>query len=427
MTNKQNKANKNANKIKGRGVYNASPAAPLRPQTYTKQPSVGRRILSGAGAAIGQNFGGPLGGFIGGSLGGIASTILGFGTYKVKKNSLTPTQGRAGGVPFMHSSNETVTVRHREYICDITTSGSVNTFNAQSFNLNPGLSATFPYLSGIASNFTEYTWKGLAFDFVSTSGESVSSTTTSLPSVMLATQYRSTASPFTSKQAMLNEYFSDDGKASDDIMHFIECDPKENPYNVQYIRTSSVPAGEDGKSYDMGLFTIATTGCQAGNVVVGELWATYDVELRKPFNGIQLGYTVPTTHYYDTTASTAAPFGTSAVVRWNGLGATLTTTVCTVPAGNPGIYMIILSYPAATAMTQSGTSFGNATAYNIMGATDNVNYMEGISSANGTGQIFCWTVTVTDSTKLWTFTPSVTITGATGVELWIMQLNNNTA
>jgi len=428
MTNKTKKNNnkKNANAIQGRGIYNASPAAPLRAPHPQNGPSTGRRVLTTLGSAIGSNFGGPLGGFVGSSLGGIASTILGLGKYTVKKNSLQSKVNAQGMVPYMHSSNQSVIIRHREYVGDVIT-GNTNTFNSNSYALNPGLATSFPWLSGIAANYTEYTWRGLAAEFVSTSGDSIASTTTTIPSVMMATQYRSTAAAFTSKQAMLNEYFSDDGKASQDFTHFVECDPKENPYNVQYIRSSSVPSGEDGKSYDIGLFTIATTGSQANAVDVGELWFTYEVELRKPFNGVQLGYTALTTHYYDTTASTAAPFGTSAVVRWNGLNATLTTTVATIPAGYPGTFMLILSYPAATAMSQSGTSFGNATAYNIDGSTSSVNYMEGISSANGTGQMICFVVTVTDSTKSWSFTPSVTITGATGVEFWIVQLNANVA
>jgi len=78
----------------------------------------------------------------------------------------------------------------------------------------------------------------------------------------------------------------------------VECNPKENPYNVQYIRTAGVPEGEDPKTYDFGRFYYATVGMPAANngQVIGEIWASYEIELRKPqasvFNGFGTFYTM---------------------------------------------------------------------------------------------------------------------------------------
>jgi hypothetical protein len=64
------------------------------------------------------------------------------------------------------------------------------------------------------------------------------------------------------------------------MAHPIECDPKENPFAVHYVRKVAVP-GSELLLYDMGKTFIATQGMQGTNTV-GDLWVTYEVELKKP-------------------------------------------------------------------------------------------------------------------------------------------------
>jgi hypothetical protein len=215
----------------------------------------------------------------GNMLGGLVGlpTIFGSGDYECNQNSLW-TAGQQ--VPFMHSQSESVTLRHREYIQDISIFGP--NFASEAFAINPGLGSTFPFLSAIAQNFQEYTFKGLVFEFKTTSATALASgTNTALGSVMLAVQYRSDAAPFTSKQTMLNEMWSVDCAPSASCLLPVECAPLENPMSIQYVRAG--PATGDIKMYDLGLLTVATAGGQTGqNNVVGELWVSYEVELRKP-------------------------------------------------------------------------------------------------------------------------------------------------
>jgi hypothetical protein len=413
----KNKNKKKQAVVRGNGAYTT---------TFGQQKSkLPRQIATNLAGTVGAHLGGPIGGLVGNIAGHLFSNLVGFGDYRVQRNSLVGNDKRtyAPQVPTMHSRKQSVMVRHREYISDIVTSSSVNTFAATTFQINPGLS-TFPWLSGIAANYTEYSFKGLSFEYISTSGDSVGSTTTSLPSVMMATQYRSTATTFSSKQTMLNEYYSCDGKASDNLCHFIECDPKENPYNILYVRTSSVPSGEDGKTYDLGQFTIATTGSQAASVTIGELWATYEVELKKPYNGIEQGTTIPSGHYWSTSATSAAPFGTAHTKEWDGIGLTFTNTVATIAAGNPGQYLLGFSYPSATALTGASVAYTNATASNFFG-NEATALATGTSTASGTGQMLWTVITVTDGTKAVTITPTITLTTATGMDFVVTQLNLN--
>jgi len=291
-------------------------------------------------------------------LGASISRWLGSGDYEVSKNSLVSSFKSSGSIPMMHGTGQAIVVRHKEFICDVTAgTGTPTTFNVmQEFALNPGLNSSFPWLSTVAQNFQEYTWKGLVYHYVPTSGDSVASTNTSLGTVMMATNYRATAASFTNKQFMLNEFFSNDAKPSIPFAHPIECDPKENPYNIQYVRTADVPTGEDQKTYDLGVMSIATQGIPAAGTNVGELWATYEVELRKPIAVGSLAADSPAFAVGMTScAATSAPFGTlQAGNTTNGLVTTFAPTSLTFRKGIVGTYVLIISHDTGSAATAVG-------------------------------------------------------------------------
>jgi hypothetical protein len=85
----------------------------------------------------------------------------GSGAYS---NDLVTSTTEAGSIPrFGTSSDETgaLTVSHREYIRDVYGNpdlggGVIEDFQNQSILLNPGLEASFPWLSQVAQNFEEY-------------------------------------------------------------------------------------------------------------------------------------------------------------------------------------------------------------------------------------------------------------------------------
>jgi hypothetical protein len=141
---------------------------------------------------------------------------------------------------------------------------------------------TFPWLSAIAESFSEYTIKGLVYHYVPTSGSAIAGTNNALGSVMMHTSYRATEALPTSKHELLNEYWACESVPSEAFCHPVECDPKENPFNIQYVRNGELPSSESRLMYDLGNTVIATSGQQTTGVVLGDLWVTYEVELRKP-------------------------------------------------------------------------------------------------------------------------------------------------
>lgn len=204
--------------------------------------------------------------------------IHGFGAYSGIGSHLSESMSppvvknsRAGGF----------IVRHREFITDVPTSVA---FIAAQYPLNPGLSTTFPWLSQIANQFEEWVPRGMVFEYKTTSSDAVVSTNANaaLGSVIMATEYNPYNGAFASKVQMENYEWATSTKPSRSLLHEVECAKAQNPLGVYYVRNQAVPTSQDQRFFDLGLFQIASVGMQSNNALCGELWVSYEIELRKP-------------------------------------------------------------------------------------------------------------------------------------------------
>lgn len=237
-----------------------------------KRRTAARKALTAAGRAVGGSFG-PEFAPVGAAAGSFLSKILGSGDYVVKKNSILK-----GKVPDFRPSNHSIRVAHREYLGDIVGSTS---FTTRTFDINPGIVQTFPWLSRMAALYTQYTVHGMVFTFNSTSASALNSTNTALGTVVMATQYNCYDSPFRTKLEMENHEYATSVRPNECAMHPIECAVGETPFRVHFVRTGALSSTEDERLYDWGKFTLATTGMQAA-ATIGELWVSYDIEFEKP-------------------------------------------------------------------------------------------------------------------------------------------------
>jgi len=403
-------------------------------------PSTMRQILRGIGGlgggvlgalTTGSLLGAKKGWDYGHSAGDNASTILGLGKYTIRKNSLVGS-AESTGVPYMHSTNESTVIRHREYIQDVVSSGTANAFSISSFPLNPGQSQTFPWLSAIAAQYQEYTFKGLLFEFRSTSADAIaSSTNTTLGSVMLGTVYNPALAAFVSKTGMLNSYYSTDGKPSENICHFVECDPKENPFNIQYVRPGAVPTNGNIQNFDLGAFQIATTGFQGTSVVAGELWVSYEIELRKPTPLNLTGQDNNLYRAYATASiSTTNYFGTSQVQSnqdWFDGTVTLGGTTITIVSPYAGPFALFYAVTGTSTLCTipTMTTTTNCTGYNIFN-NSGASVSSDTGVANTTMYSFnAFSITQTAAsvnTVVITFSGATLPTSPTGMNLLIFPL-----
>jgi hypothetical protein len=283
----------------------------------------------------------PAGGAsVGSSLGAALSKWLGSGDYTVGTNSIVKkTLKGSDSIPMMHNDGQSIVVRHKEYLGEVFSSEGFVV--RQSFELNPGNSSTFPWLSGVASHFQEYKIRGLVFHYVPTSGSAVSSTNAALGSVMLQTSYRSNDAIPSSKVELLNEYCSNESVPSEPFAHPVECDPRENPFNVQYVRSGAVPQGDSKLLYDLGITHLAVSGQQIGGKAIGDLWITYEIELKKPIleSNVTSQVLSRQIEYTGGTYSGSNLFNGDTLVRGS-LELTAAGNTITFPKGAIGFYQI---------------------------------------------------------------------------------------
>lgn len=257
----------------------------------------------------------------------------------------------------------TVTVRHREFISTIESSDE---FRIKTFELNPGLDSTFPWLSSLSSQFQQYTVKSMQWQFVSTSATSlVSGTNTALGQIAIGTQYDAVATPFANLNEMLNSEDATSTKISSNLTHNIETDRPEKTINLQYVRSGDVPDGADIRLYDLGKTSVATYGSQGVNQI-GQLYVDYTIEFQKPISLRQNGGLAESAFYTCTKPEEKDWFndtlGTVQEKEFDSIGLEFLVADenprLIFPTGSSGYYQIQLSYfPSAIAEKVVGNLF----------------------------------------------------------------------
>ena len=257
-----------------------------------------------------EKLGSAAGAFAGKAGATIIKSLSGFGDYTVRSNSLLAqaSEGSNGNeLPMMTNTKVSNVIQHREYIGDIY--GSSNAFSSQTFDINPGLNDTFPWLSPIANCFTAYRMLGMVMEYKSLS--SAYSTTQNLGYVAIGTQYNVLDQPYQDKKSLENGEYSNSAKTSENLIHPIECAPTQIVLSELYVRSGTPTQHSDLRMYDMGRVTVATGGQTADRTIIGELWATYEVEFYQPRMISTQGPNIEAQHIGMTGMSPGSPFGTS--------------------------------------------------------------------------------------------------------------------
>jgi hypothetical protein len=129
----------------------------------------------------------------------------------------------------------------------------------------------------LAQNYERYDIRGLAFEFVSTAGYLTSTQAQGV--VVMATQYDPDAQPFVNRREMEAYLYTTSGIVTEPQLHAVECDPADRPLKEMYIRYGTE---SEERFTDHGVLTVAVEGCPEDDVILGEIWVTYDVILENP-------------------------------------------------------------------------------------------------------------------------------------------------
>lgn len=287
-----------------------------------------------AGKALGSMFG--LGG-LGEMAGDTISKILGFGDYKVNVNSLiSPGSELAlshSDVPqFVTNAKggHYTRVAKREFVGMLTSSSVASAFSVQSYRINPGNPALFPWLSStLALGHSKFRILGLTVTLRSVASEYASGGT--LGVMGCAIDYQNLDPVYSSKIAAEQSEGAMSCKVSEDLVFGIECDPAVLAQPNLYVRNGGVPTGGTLNQYDHGYLQVFTQGVPTASLQVAEIWVTYDIEfeaqelLGGPVGGGVTSVVVQTA----TGIAAATPLGSG--VTWNQSGDLfLTSTINTI-------------------------------------------------------------------------------------------------
>lgn len=160
-------------------------------------------------------------------------------------------------------------VKHSELIGTLI--GSED-FTTTSYPINPGLSALFPWLSSIATNYESYRFKHLSLRYAAATGSQQAGT------VYLGCEFDSHDAPPTDEGQLAS--YQDTVTTIPWRNVSYRCDAQNLNKRKTYLVRNGIPAG-DIDLYDTGFFIVGTTDNTA-TPKLGKLWVDYEVELMTP-------------------------------------------------------------------------------------------------------------------------------------------------
>ena len=270
--------------------------------------ALGGALGGGAAAAMGMPAASPITGVVEsalgtqamGALGGLVDKIFGHGDYHVEPsdvpevNSFIPghhsldveaagtslSQGLAGAnlrsdVAFDGVSHTRLT--RREYVGEVRSSTG---FAISSYDLDIGSGDVSPWGGSIAAHYTKYRWEGLVAEFVSLANPITGALNSG--QVGVGTQYDPDAAAPGTMRDLLSKEHSVSGRPTDSLVHMIECAAETQGINPLWVDQHPDATQEDDRTTSLGQMYIATDGMPMDDVVIGQLWVTYDVILFAP-------------------------------------------------------------------------------------------------------------------------------------------------
>jgi len=177
----------------------------------------------------------------------------------------------------MRNKMRNTVINHCEQVAEVVAANG-STYSLQiPLQINPGLAATFPWLSQIASNFEAYEFQKLQFVFV----PYVSTATNGWNAMNFDyNPQEESSTQFPTKQSFTDYDGSVQCNAWEAFQMPVRCPNLEGP-RVRTIRTGAISGQYDLHNYDHGQFNFAV-GASTGTAAIGTLYVCYTVSLSRP-------------------------------------------------------------------------------------------------------------------------------------------------
>jgi hypothetical protein len=275
-------------------------------------------------------------------------------------------------------------VVHREFIGNVT--GSVAFAVGNTFAVQPGLAASFPWLATIAQNWETYRFRKLHLCYYTRTGSNVPGSV-----IMAHDPDASDAAPST-EQVMASYANCQEDAPWKDICLKLDLKALNDLGPRKFVRTGALAANQDIKLYDSGNAYVA--GVDGTAVNWGKLWFEYDVEFFTP----QLpptGDVIPGGLITGGGTLTAAnPLGTVPVLDTSSAGLSIASAgaASIVTFTNPGTYLLSAYFTAASV---GGVPNLAAGAGATVSTSATVGVVPIINNAAGTNGSITWLVVTT--------------------------------
>jgi len=299
--------------------------------------------------------------------------------------------------------------------------------------VNPGLAASFPWLSGIAGNFQEWRLNGMLVEYISMTSP-YGATADSSGTVNLSMRYDDSIAAPASLAIAENTDKAENGRPIDNILMAVECASASRPVNVLQVRTGGLPSGQNVQFTDQGIVDICNSGQADGNIEIGEIWFIYDVAFLKPIPSAESGGNNLSDHFQLVTCTSAANLGTASVaVATNAIGGKINAvgTTYTFPSyidGGTWLFVINVLGGSATASSPSVAVTGGVKLTMLSSATVADQYSVGmapqptLAAVTTQSMVFLVNVTAPSCTVAVT---SNTFAGTTGGDLFVAAWDAN--
>jgi hypothetical protein len=286
-------------------------------QPRKKQPQHKQKIRRrGAGGArttgnrsTGARIGSRIGSFLGHAAQGAVGRLFGMGEYKEALANTTgvsmddiaesdsPTVNTlvqplsSQHVAMMHCDEEgTCRITRREFVTFVSVQ---DIFGSNVIYIQPGFSKNFPWLSGIANNWQQWSVQGLAYEYIPTSGLAVSSTNAALGQIIMSFAYEVTSPgewPIASPLRQLNMNGAVSCSPAATAVCYLECDPAMNNQSTYFLQGALAPTSTySNQNYFPAALILTTGGAQnPTEFQCGQLWVTYDIILKQPIPALTI-------------------------------------------------------------------------------------------------------------------------------------------
>jgi hypothetical protein len=300
--------------------------------------------------------------------------------------------GQVGEAPTVVATRETCRVTHREFIANVT--GTVAFTIAQTLAINPGIAATFPWLSVIAQNWETYRFRKLRLCYYTRTGTNVPG------SVIMAHDPDASDPAPASEQIMTTYEMCVEDAPWKDIMMVFSLLGMNDIGPRKFVRTAALAANQDIKLYDSGNAFVATVDGTA--VSWGKLWLEYDIDFFTPQlpplgAALVLGGQIVGAGVF----SAANPLGTTPALDAQAVGISA-DALSNLTFTNPATYLVQFSVVGTVVSALTVTAGANATATVVAATVVNgaatiasVTYSVVTTAANATVALAATATTIT--------------------------------